>query len=110
MEIKLNRFKTAGNENEKSKCEDGNEIEEQAQVCEQHNTDMKLKRGWNHQQNSEFLLHENYTRSETQRSPPSLPHLIIGMKNSVFGLLLHLECENKIGKWQGAASTLVSYI
>jgi hypothetical protein len=47
MEIKLNRFKTAGNKNEKSKCEDGNEIEEQAQVCEQHNTDMKLKRGWN---------------------------------------------------------------
>jgi hypothetical protein len=35
------------NKNEKSKCEDGNEIEEQAQLCDQHNTDMKLKWGWN---------------------------------------------------------------
>jgi hypothetical protein len=47
MENKLTRYKTAGNENEKSKCEDDNEIEEQAQICEQHNTDMKLKRVWN---------------------------------------------------------------
>jgi hypothetical protein len=33
------------NKNKKSKCEDGNKIEEQAQICEQHNIDMKLKRG-----------------------------------------------------------------
>jgi hypothetical protein len=47
MENKSNRYKTVGKENEKSKCGDDNEIEEQAQISEQHNTDIKLKRRWN---------------------------------------------------------------
>jgi hypothetical protein len=52
------------------------QLEEHAQICEQHNTSMKPKGDGTHQQNSEFLLHKNYTRSETHRSSSFLTHLI----------------------------------
>jgi hypothetical protein len=46
---------------------------------------------------------------EPWRSPPSLPHLI-GIKTRSWLTSTLGNVENKIGKWQGATSTLVSYI
>jgi hypothetical protein len=59
---------------------------------------------------SDFSIGTNKITSNLWRSPSSLPHLIIEMKNEFLTHFYSRNYENKIEKWQGATSTQGSYI
>jgi hypothetical protein len=46
-----------------------------------------------------FSLKSNAITTDPQRSPPSLPHLIIGMENKFLAHFYFRHYKNKIGKW-----------
>jgi hypothetical protein len=52
----------------------------------------------------------NVITTNPRRSPPSLPHLIIRMENKFLPHFYARHYGNEIEKWQGASSTLGSYI
>jgi hypothetical protein len=61
-------------------------------------------------QKTNFSLHskQDYTESaEVTALPPSF---LIGMKNRFLAHIYPRHYENEIGKWEGAPSTLESYI
>jgi hypothetical protein len=62
------------------------------------------KKPYRSEENSVFSLRINKITSDPRRSPPSLPHLIIGMKNEFLAHFYSRKCKNE--SWEVARSPI----